>query len=112
MKIALPLTASDEFSSHYCAAAKFAVFDVDPTYREVRRQMMVVPGEPEPGQWPRFLHANGVELVLTGDMGQGARDHMAEQGVKVLTGVKPALPDQLVAAWLEGRLMAGAERKS
>jgi hypothetical protein len=59
MKLALPLNASDEFSPHYGAAAKFAVFDVDPTYREVRRRLVVVPQASEPCQWPRYLRAAG-----------------------------------------------------
>jgi predicted Fe-Mo cluster-binding NifX family protein len=107
MKLALPLNASDEFSPHYGAAAKFAVFDVDPTYREVRRRLVVVPQASEPCQWPRYLRAAGVDLVLAGGMGQGARAHMAEHGVRVLTGVQAGAPDALIAAWLEGRLATG-----
>lgn len=107
MKLALPLNASDEFSLHYGAAAKFAVFDVDPTYREVRRRLVMVPQASEPCEWPRYLRAAGVDLVLAGGMGQGAREHMAEHGVHVLTGVRPAGPEELVAAWLEGRLITG-----
>jgi hypothetical protein len=40
-------------------------------------------------------------------MGQGARAHMAEHGVRVLTGVQAGAPDALIAAWLEGRLATG-----
>jgi ATP-binding protein involved in chromosome partitioning len=108
MKSALPLTASDEFSPHYGAAAKFAVFDVDPTHRAVRRQLVVVPEASEPCQWPRFLRTAGVDLFLAGGMGQGARQHMADHGVKVLLGVAPAAPAALIEAWLAGRLTGGA----
>ncbi len=107
MKIALPLTASDEFSAHYGAAAKFAVYDVDPTYRAVRRKLVVVPQASEPCQWPRFLRAAGVELMLAGGMGQGARNHMAEQGVKVMVGVPSDTPEALIEAWLAGNLRGG-----
>jgi predicted Fe-Mo cluster-binding NifX family protein len=106
MKIALPLTATAEFSPHYGAATRFVVFDVDPVHREVRRRLLVEPQASEPCEWPRFLRAAGVELVLAGGMGRGARQHMAEHGVKVFTGVQAAAPDELVTAWLEGRLVA------
>lgn len=107
MKIALPLTAAEEFSSHYGASAKFIVFDVDRAQRTVQRRLVIVPQASGPCEWPRYLRAAGVDLVLAGGMGRGARQHMAEHGVQVLTGVPAATPDALVAAWLEGKLVAG-----
>lgn len=90
MKIALPLTATEEFSTHYGASAKFIVFDVDPAQRTVHRRLMVVPQASGPCEWPRRLRAAGVELMLAGAMGRGARQHMADHGVQVLTGVPAA----------------------
>jgi len=107
MKIAIPLTETDEFSSHYGAAAKFEVFEVDPAQRAVRRRMIVVPAETEPCAWPPLLRAAGVNLLLAGGMGGGARHRMAEHGVDVVTGVAAAAPEALVAAWLENRLVRG-----
>jgi len=107
MKIALPLTATEEFSTHYGASTKFIVFEVDPAQRTVHRRLMVVPQASGPCEWPRFLRAAGVDLVLAGGMGRGARQHMAEHGVQVLAGVPAATPDELVTAWLEGKLVAG-----
>jgi predicted Fe-Mo cluster-binding NifX family protein len=107
MKIALPLTATEEFSTHYGASAKFIVFDVDRAQRSVNRRLMVVPQASGPCEWPRLLRATGVDLVLVGGMGRGARQHMAEHGVQVLAGVPAATPDELVTAWLEGKLVTG-----
>ena len=107
MKLALPLTATDEFSPHYGAATKFAVMEVDPGTRTVRRRLVVVPQDSEPCQWPQLLRAAGVDLVLAGGMGRGARQHMAEHGVQVLAGVAAADPETLVAAWLAGTLVTG-----
>jgi len=107
MKLALPLTAADAFSPHYGAAAKFTVFAVDPATRRIERELVVVPQDSEPCQWPRLLRAAGVDLVLAGRMGRGARAHMAEHGVDVLAGVPEAPPAELVMAWLEGRLVTG-----
>jgi predicted Fe-Mo cluster-binding NifX family protein len=107
MIIAIPLTATDEFSSHYGGSSKFAVIDVDPQQRAVRRRMIVVPPAAEPCAWPPLLRAAGVHLVLAGGMGRGAQVRMAEHGIKVLVGVPPATPDELIAAWLNERLVAG-----
>lgn len=108
MKIAIPLTDAGAFSAHYGAAAKFEVFEVDAPQRAVRRRMIVIPRESEPCAWPPLLRAAGVNLVLAGGMGRGAQMRMAEHGLKVLAGVKPAPPDQLIAAWLDERLVGGA----
>lgn len=43
MKIALPLTASEEFASHYGDAVKFEVYEVDRAQRRVRRRLIVTP---------------------------------------------------------------------
>lgn len=107
MKIALPLTESDAFSAHYGASAKFVVFDVDRASRTIRRRTVVVPQESEPCQWPQLLRAAGVELLLTGGMGWGARQRMAEHGVEVLLGVPAVSPEAVLEAWMEGRLEAG-----
>ena len=107
MKLALPLTETNEFSLHYGAATKFVVMDVDEATRTVRRKLMVVPQGSEPCQWPRLLHAAGVDLVLAGGMGRGARQHMAEHGVEVLAGVTAAAHEALVDAWLAGTLVTG-----
>ncbi len=108
MKLALPLTATNEFSAHYGAAAKFVVYEVDELRRTVNRRMLVVPQGSGPCAWPTLLRAAGVELVLAGGMGAGARAHMAEHGLEVRTGVPDAPPETLVEAWLDGRLVAGA----
>jgi predicted Fe-Mo cluster-binding NifX family protein len=107
MKIAIPLTATDEFSPHYGGSSKFAVIDVDPKERTVRHRTIVVPPEPEPCAWPPLLQAAGVELILAGGMGRGAQVRMAEHGVEVLAGVPSASPDELIAAWFAGRLTPG-----
>lgn len=108
MKIALPLTDSGEFSSHYGASAKFEIFELDLPRRTVLRRMIVVPTETEPCAWPPFLQAAGVQLVLAGGMGRGAQVRMAEHGIEVLVGVAPAAPDALIKAWLDGQVTGGA----
>ncbi len=107
MKIALPLTATNEFSTHYGAAAKFVVFEVDPEKRCVRRQVVIDPQSSEPCGWPPLLRAAGTDLVLAGGMGHGARTKMAEHGLKVLLGVAASAPADLIAGWLAGTLVAG-----
>lgn len=108
MKIALPLTAANEFASHYGAAAQFVVYDIEPNTHAVRRRLQVRPAGKRPCQWPVLLRSAGAELMLVGGMGQGARERMAEHGIEVRTGVPAADPEVLVAGWLAGTLSPGA----
>ena len=104
MKIALPLTASNEFASHYGDAVKFEVYEVDRGQKAVRRRLIVTPQDSGPCSWPTLLRAAGVELVLAAGMGATARGHMAGHGLEVLVGVPVSRPDLMVAAWLAGEL--------
>lgn len=107
MKIALPLSATDEFAGHYGQARKFEVFNVDQAQQRVSRRLIVVPQASRPCQWPRLLRAAGVDLMLVGNIGAGARRQMADEQVRLLAGVPSADPDAIVAAWLAGTLTSG-----
>ncbi len=108
MIIAFPLTANDEFSPHFGAAAKAALYEIDPAARTILRTTTVVPPEPEPCGWAAWLGAQGVTHLLAGGMGRGAQQRMAEAGILVTVGVAPAAPAELVRAYLAGALAAGA----
>jgi predicted Fe-Mo cluster-binding NifX family protein len=49
-----------------------------------------------------------VKFFLAGGMGGGARQRMAAAGIEVLIGMPAADPAALVQAWLDGRLVPGA----
>jgi predicted Fe-Mo cluster-binding NifX family protein len=108
MIIALPLTENDEFSLHFGGSAKVGLFEVDPARRMISRTTAVVPPEPEPCGWADWLGAQGVTLFLAGGMGGGARQRMAAAGIEVLVGMPAADPAALIQAWLDGKLVAGA----
>jgi predicted Fe-Mo cluster-binding NifX family protein len=108
MIIALPLTENDEFSPHFGGSAKAGLFEVDRARRRIVRTTAVVPPEPEPCGWPDWLSTQGVKLFLAGGMGRGAQQRMTAAGIEVLAGVPAAEPRELVQAWLDGRLVPGA----
>jgi predicted Fe-Mo cluster-binding NifX family protein len=63
---------ASRFSPHYSGSYKFAVVEVDPRHRAVRRRMIIVPLESEPCAWPPLLRAASVNLVLAGGIGRSA----------------------------------------
>jgi predicted Fe-Mo cluster-binding NifX family protein len=108
MIIALPLTENDEFSTHFGGSAKAGLFEVDRARRLIVRTTAVVPPEPEPCGWADWLGAQGVKLFLAGGMGRGAQQRMASAGIEVVVGIPSAEPRTLVQAWLDGKLVHGA----
>jgi predicted Fe-Mo cluster-binding NifX family protein len=106
-KVAVP-TAEGSFSAHFGRSTGFAVFEVDPQTRTVlARQNLPTPAH-EHGAYPALLRDHGVTVVLAGGMGPGAQNLFAEHRIQVLIGVTGDSPDALVASYLDGSLLDGA----
>jgi predicted Fe-Mo cluster-binding NifX family protein len=108
MIIGLPITENNEFSPHFGGAAKARLYTVDREQRSILREETVSPPDPEPCGWADWLGTQGVTAFLAGGMGMGAQHRMAAAGILVTVGVPSAPPRDLVQAWLNGALAAGA----
>ena len=106
MRIAIP-TADGRLCPHFGHCEQFAFVDVDEAAKTIAAPVFKTPPPHEPGVLPRWLHAEGVNLVLAGGMGQRAQQIFAEAGVEVLVGAPSEAPERLVGAWLEGTLQTG-----
>ncbi len=106
MRIAIPL-ANGRLSMHFGHCEAFALIDADPQTKAILKQETVPAPEHEPGLLPRWLAAQGVSVVLAGGMGQRAQALFAENGIKVVAGVTPERPEQLVNQYLAGTLVTG-----
>lgn len=104
MKIAFPLT-DKLLSAHFGHCEEFAVLTVEDG--KIVKEEYLVPPAHEPGSHPRFLHEQGVSVVIAGGMGTRAQDLMAQNGIKTYVGVAhQPLPD-LVELYVKGELEAG-----
>lgn len=107
MKIAIPLSQG-ELSSHFGHCESFAIYTVDGT--QIIEEEIVDPPVHEPGSHPAFLAQMGCSLVISGGMGVKAQDLMCAKGIKVVVGVPPFPPRELVQLYLNGKLEAGDNR--
>ena len=84
-----------------------ALLDVDTAKRQMLNSGQLDPPVHQPGVLPRWLHEQGVNLVVAGGMGRRAQDIFAEQGIEVIVGAPAGRPEQIVRSYLDGTLQPG-----
>jgi predicted Fe-Mo cluster-binding NifX family protein len=107
MKIAIPI-ANDRLCRHFGHCQEFAVAEVDSGAGTVGEIARLQPPVHAPGVLPRWLHEQGVDLVIAGGMGQRAQALFQESGIGLHVGAPGLAPQDLLEAWVEGTLTAGA----
>ncbi len=106
MRIAIPL-ANGRLSMHFGHCEQFAFIDIDPqTGKIVARQDVPAPPH-QPGFLPPWMAEQGVNVIIAGGMGQRALSLFAQLGIKVVVGAPSDLPENLVAAYINGTLQTG-----
>ena len=106
MKIAIP-TAAGKLCMHFGHCEQFAILDVDADSRAITGQQLVTPPPHEPGVLPKWLHGQGVNLIIAGGMGQRAQGLFKENGIRVVVGAAAETPETLVRQYLAGTLATG-----
>lgn len=107
MKIALPLADDGSFSLHYGGSARIGLYEIDPSTRTILRSSELAPPAAEPCEWAGWLATLDIKALLVGGMGRGAQVRINQLGIEVVAGLPPAEPDDLVQAWIDGRISAG-----
>lgn len=106
MKIAIPLAAG-RLCMHFGHCEQFALVDIAENEGHATQTTLVTPPPHEPGLLPRWLHEQGVTLVVAGGMGQRAQQIFTQHGIRVLVGAPADPPEAVVSAYLDGTLQCG-----
>lgn len=106
MKIAIPM-ADGRLCLHFGHCEQFALVDVDEGAKSIAGTALLTPPAHEPGVLPRWLHAQGADVIIAGGMGQRAQALFAQNGIAVVVGAPAEEPERIVAAYLEGTLRTG-----
>jgi predicted Fe-Mo cluster-binding NifX family protein len=106
MKIAIP-TVNEQLARHFGHCQEFTIFDVDEDTGSVEGSTKTDPPPHEPGVLPRWLHQQGVDVVLAGGMGRRAQGLFEENDIEVVVGARPEDPEKIVKDYLSGRLVTG-----
>jgi predicted Fe-Mo cluster-binding NifX family protein len=106
MKIAIPV-AEGTICTHFGHCQQFCFLTID--NNKITGKEMLTPPPHEPGVLPRWIAEQKATLILAGGMGQRAQELLAQNGIKVITGVQGGqTPEAATEAYLNGTLQTGA----
>jgi predicted Fe-Mo cluster-binding NifX family protein len=104
MRVAIPVEGGT-LAAHFGHCREFALINVD--NGKIQDKMSMIPPPHEPGVLPKWLHGQGVSLVIAGGMGQRAQSLFAQNGIKVIVGAPSLPPEELVNQYIGGTLVTG-----
>jgi len=105
-RIAIPL-AEGKLAQHFGHCEKFVLCDVDKEKKEIVNTTMVSPPMHQPGMLPPWLAQQGVQVIITGGMGNRALSLFNEQQIEVVIGAPSEEPTRVVTNYLDGNLITG-----
>lgn len=100
MKVAVA-AMGDAVAGHFGHCKDFVIYETEHG-NIIQRESVPNPGH-KPGFLPNFLADRGVEVVISGGMGERAAEIFRERGVKTVTGATGDA-DSLVKRYLENKL--------
>jgi predicted Fe-Mo cluster-binding NifX family protein len=106
MRIAIPVFEG-KLSQHFGHCETFAILDTDGDSGRIVSRKDVTPPPHEPGVLPKWLHGEGVNVIIAGGMGQRAQQLFAQNQIEVVVGAPAETPENLVSAYLGKTLQTG-----
>ncbi|MTI49088.1 NifB/NifX family molybdenum-iron cluster-binding protein [Sporosalibacterium faouarense] len=105
MKIALAVE-DNKVSQHFGHCEGFHMVEVNKGNVEKER-FIENPGH-RPGFLPRFLNEQGVNVIISGGMGEMAQELFTQNNIEVITGAKGPIGD-IIKIYLDGELNSSNE---
>ena len=104
MKFAIPV-ASGKLCTHFGHCEEFAMINVQGG--KIYSIDKILPPPHEPGVISNWLAKQEVEVIIAGGMGERAQAILENKGIKVICGVSPDLPENIIKKYLEKSLETG-----
>lgn len=104
-KIAIP-TVNRQLTLHFGHCEQFAIINIEDN--AVKDIEFVDPPVHQPGVYPAFLAGLGVNVIISGGMGQKAQSLFAANNIEVVIGIDKGTPRELTEMYLAKGLVAGS----
>lgn len=106
MRIAIPVS-NGRLSMHFGHCETFSLFDVGEDRKTIVEKTMVDAPPHQPGLLPRWLHEQGVNVVIAGGMGMRAQQLFQGNDIQVVVGAPCDKPEVIAGDYLAGGLETG-----
>lgn len=106
LNVAVPV-AQGVLCAHFGHCEQFALLTVNIEDKTIQTSQYLTPPPHEPGVLPKWLAEQKTHLVIAGGMGSRAQSLFTQQGIQVLVGAPALKPQELVRAYLDGKLHTG-----
>lgn len=100
LKIAIP-TEGSSLSSHFGKCENFTIIEIENS--KIKSKTVINTEGNQHELLPAFLKKQGVNLVIAGGMGEGARSNLLSNNIKILSGSSGSI-DDVIALFLAGEL--------
>ena len=101
-KIAIPINENEILESHFGQTRAFVFYSVANNY--ITNKEILTPPPHAPGVLPKWIHQNGVTVLLASTMGERAKKILDYFNVDVQLGTPALLADVLIERFLAGKL--------
>ena len=103
LRIVVP-TQIGNVSPHFGYRLEWAMVDVDQQTKQIIQKSVFLAPADTSSALPQRLHELGTDVILAVGMGRHAQQSIGQQGIKVVLGVPPESPEQLVSDYLDGKV--------
>ncbi|KUO76944.1 MAG: hypothetical protein APF77_19000 [Clostridia bacterium BRH_c25] len=105
MKIAIA-TENGFVSGHFGKCEQFTVFETED--KLIKGKALLDTSTHGHALLPSFLLSNGIEAVIAGGMGEGAKQNLDSLGIRIVSGARGNV-DEVVKQFLDGTLRVNEE---
>lgn len=102
MKIAIA-TEGSTVSAHFGKCETFTIVEIENS--NIKNKSVISTEGNQHGLLPGFLASQGVDLVIAGGMGEGARQNLADNGIEIISGISGNI-DEAIGAFIKGELVS------
>ncbi len=100
--IVVPVSGG-KLASHLAHCAQFAF--IETRGKQIVGTEMLSPPPHQPGVLPRWLHAQGADVVVVREIGEKAQELLRKNGLEVVVGAPMEAPESLARQYIEGTLV-------
>ncbi len=104
MKIAIPV-AKGKLCTHFRQCQTFALVEINEKIKSVVNAENLIPPAHEPNVLSQWLHQQGINVIIAGDIGVRTQQFFKELGIKVIMGANPGFPEKVAEEWIKGMLI-------